>query len=191
MLKPQDILIAVKLQASLGRVPYRGPRRRAVSQRMLAETLKISLSEVSGGLKRLERSGLVSSGPITRTPELISSSMEEFLIHGLKYVFPVQLGEITRGMPTGYAADPLRAHFPADRDELVPVWPDPHGEVRGHTFEPLYRSVPFAAREDAQVYQAMVLIDAIRGGRTRERNMAIDLLKRWLHGTRFEAKHGV
>lgn len=188
MLKPQDILIAVKLQASLLNMSSAEPKL-YVSQRMLSETLNISLSEVSGGLKRLEQAGLVSFERITGMPKPIASAMEEFLIHGLKYVYPVQLGEITRGMPTGYAADPLKAHFSSDRDELVPVWPDPQGEVRGHTFEPLHRSVPFAARKDPQVYHLMVLIDAIRGGRARERTMAIDLLKRRLSGTLCVEKH--
>jgi hypothetical protein len=27
-------------------------------------------------------------------------AVEEFLIHGVKYAFPVQRGEATRGMPT-------------------------------------------------------------------------------------------
>jgi hypothetical protein len=34
-------------------------------------------------------------------------NLEEFLIHGLKYVFWAEQGEMTRGMPTAYAAPPL------------------------------------------------------------------------------------
>ena len=57
--------------------------------------------------------------------------------------------------------------------EPVPVWPDPQGELRGASFTPLYKSVPKAARADPQLYELLVLVDAIRGGRAREREIAI------------------
>jgi hypothetical protein len=55
----------------------------------------------------------------------------------------------------------------------APVWPDPEGEVRGESFSPLYKSVPRAARADHRLYELLVLVDAIRGGRSREREIAI------------------
>ena len=43
-----------------------------------------------------------------------------------------------------------------------PVWPDPEGNVRGQSFSPLYKSAPKAAGQDHQLYELLVLTDAIR-----------------------------
>ena len=99
------------------------------------------------------------------------NAVEEFLIHGVKYAFPVQRGETTRGLPTAYAAAPLSSQI-VDNGELAPVWPDPEGEVRGTTLEPLHKLVPVAARKDPALYQLLALIDALRDGRVRERQRA-------------------
>jgi hypothetical protein len=63
-----------------------------------------------------------------------------------------------------------------------PVWPDPEGNVRGQAFSPLYKSVPKAARQDRQLYELLVLADAIRGGLQREREIAITELAKRLKG---------
>jgi len=60
------------------------------------------------------------------------------------------------------------------------VWPDPDGEARGSSFTPLYKSVPGAARADPALYELLVLVDAIRGGRARERDIAIRELQQRL-----------
>jgi len=82
---------------------------------------------------------------------------------------------VTRGMPTAHAAPPLSEEIMGD--DLPPVWPDPEGTVRGETLEPLYRTVPMAARNDPQLYELLALVDAIRIGRARERNLAEKHLK--------------
>jgi hypothetical protein len=33
----------------------------------------------------------------------------QFLEHGLRYAFPVEQGALSRGIPTAYAAEPLRS----------------------------------------------------------------------------------
>ena len=43
---------------------------------------------------------------------------------------------------------------------------------------PLYSSVPQAALEDEKFYALLALADALRVGRTREKNMAIKELKK-------------
>jgi hypothetical protein len=52
------------------------------------------------------------------------------------------------------------------------VWPDPDGEVRGQAFLPLYKSVPKAADEDEKLHELAALVDALRSGNARERNIA-------------------
>ena len=82
-------------------------------------------------------------------------------------------------MPTGYAGPVLSSFFETG-DDLPPVWPDPDSNVRGQSFSPLYKSVPKAAREDDKLYELLSLIDAIRGGRARERQIACDEIKKWM-----------
>lgn len=89
----------------------------------------------------------------------------------MKYVFPAQRGEPTRGLPTAHAAAPLH-HQIVSASELPPVWPDPDGQVRGGSFEPLHKAVPTAARKDPRLYEPLALIDALRGGSARERQLA-------------------
>ena len=90
-------------------------------------------------------------------------------------------GRQARGMPTAYAAPPLSDLIHASLDP-IPVWPDAHGEARGESFQPLYPSAPAASRADPTLYQCLCLIDALRGGRARERNLAAEHLTRLISG---------
>lgn len=52
--------------------------------------------------------------------------------------------------------------------------------VRGIAVQPLYKSVPMAAKKDKRLYEYLALVDAIRGGRARERSKAIEILSQRL-----------
>lgn len=159
-LKPQDVFVLAKL------VTYKG-RRPPMAQ--LASDLSLSSSQIHSSLKRLEKSRLVASGRSEGRPLL--KPLEEFLVHGVKYAFPAQRGEMTRGIPTAYAAAPLNDRIAAGSDP-PPVWPAADGNVRGTSFEPLHKMVPMAVRKDPALYELLALIDALRDGRARERQMA-------------------
>jgi hypothetical protein len=105
--------------------------------------------------------------------------LEEFLIHGLRYVFPPVLDGLTRGMATAHAGPALANKFTASADP-PPVWPDPDGKIRGQSFSPLCKSAPQAARADEALYELLTLVDAIRGGRARERNLSIKEIRKRL-----------
>jgi hypothetical protein len=60
----------------------------------------------------------------------------------------------------------------ADAGDLPPVWPYADGEVRGYSFVPLHKNVPQAALEDERLYELPALVDALRNGRARERQLA-------------------
>lgn len=167
-LHPQDVLVLAKLLAY-------GRQRPSMAQMGL--DLSISPSEVHAALQRLERARLVIRDQEEVRPSL--QAVEEFLLHGVKYAFPVTRGEVTRGVPTSYAGPPLMAHF-AGSSDLPPVWPHPSGSVRGVTLEPLYRTVPAAALRDRALYELLVLIDALREGRARERKLAESELRKRL-----------
>jgi hypothetical protein len=65
-------------------------------------------------------------------------------------------------------------------DDPPPVRPYQDGNVRGYEFAPLYRSVPKAVACDQHLYELLALVDAIRDGRARERDLAVKELKRRL-----------
>ena len=52
------------------------------------------------------------------------------------------------------------------------MWPDPEGEVRGATLEPLHKAAPKAAQKDPVLRELLALIDAFRDGHVRERQLA-------------------
>ena len=108
-------------------------------------------------------------------PVVVKAALQEFVLHGARYAFPATLGTATRGMPTGHAAAPLSAML-SQPDDLPPVWPDAQGSRRGVAFYPLYPTAPLAARNDAKLYETLVLLDALRGGTARERQIAIKLM---------------
>ena len=160
MLKPQDVVVALKLLGYAGsRPPFA----------QIASDLSMSPSEVHAAVKRAQAAHLLHGSELFNRPNV--SALEEFLIHGIKYAFPAERGGASRGIPTGYAAEPLnRLIVPGD--EPIPVWPYPKGENRGIAFAPLYRTVPIAALRDPLLYKQLALIDAIRDGRARERQLA-------------------
>jgi hypothetical protein len=148
----------------------------------------MSASEVHAGIKRLMLSGLL--GPVfTKDPKNkvvlrpVKEACEECLISGVKYFFPAQLGAYTRGVATSYAAPIFEKHIVLGNDP-IPVWPYGEGDKRGLALEPLYRSVPISLSQfpDQLFYELLVLVDAIRTGRARERNIAIKLLQEKIHG---------
>lgn len=154
----QDVVVLAKL------ISY-GGRRPSIAQ--IAADLALSSSQVHLSLKRLERSRLIdaqSGRPVLR-------AVEEFLLHGVKYAFPARRGEATRGIPTAYAAAPLSDQI-VGSGELPPVWPDAEGDVRGLTLEPLHKTVPKAVRKDPALHELLALVDALRDGRARERQIA-------------------
>jgi hypothetical protein len=130
----------------------------------------MSASEVHAGVKRAVESSLMKLDEGWGYPD--ETALEEFLVHGLKYVFTPVRGGLTMGMPTAHAAPPLNQVFPVDA-EPPPVWPDPDGTVRGIEFSPLYKSVPQAAKRDPKLYELLALVDAIRGGQSREHDLAV------------------
>jgi hypothetical protein len=105
----------------------------------------------------------------------VFSNIREFFLYVLKYLYPPKRGELTRGIPTMWAALPLKEFFPSQ--DQPPVWPDPEGEVRGFSFEPIHHSVVTASKKDTVVYEVFTLIDALRDGRARERKKTIELLE--------------
>jgi hypothetical protein len=162
--KSLDIYALAKLTLEESARPYA----------VVSGELGMSASEFHAAVQRLGHSGLVEP----KERRIRQGAVREFLIHGLRYVFPVVMGGLTRGIPTSFAAPPVAEFISFDK-ENIPVWPDASGEKLGYGVEPLHPSAPMAARRDARLYEILALIDVLREGRTRERQIAEDeLLKR-------------
>ncbi|HHL3492994.1 TPA: hypothetical protein ACQ53F_001835 [Legionella pneumophila] len=165
MIKSQDIVVLAKL------IAY--PRDKDWSQNSIAFELCLTPSQINYALKRLVAAGLITPYHTPDKPQPIIQACEEFFLHGLKYVFPAKLGELVRGVPTSYAAPSLSDQIIAGNDP-IPVWPYGEGNERGLALKPLYSSVPesIAKHPDPLFYDLLTLIDAIRSGRARERQLA-------------------
>ena len=166
-IKPQDILVLLKLVVSEDR------QWRLVD---LAQELGLSQSEVSMALERAKHSRFLDDSK----RKILKSALGEFLIHGLKYVYPASPGPICRGIPTSHSAAPLAGKIVSSEHDQY-VWPHDEGTVRGQAIAPLYESAPEAARKDPQLHELLALIDAIRVGRARERALAIEEIKKRFH----------
>jgi hypothetical protein len=118
---------------------------------------------------------------VTATGQPVREHLIEFLVHGVKYAYPCELGGKTRGLPTAFGAPPLNEHVTTE-ETLPPVWPYSEGTVAGMSMSPLYRSVPQAANRDARLYRLLVLVDGLRSGRVREQRIAGTLLEESLRG---------
>ncbi len=167
MMKPQDVAVLVHLVA-LGRVPW--------TYRKLAASIGLSVSELSASVGRSTYAGLVH--PTSRVP--VRAALLEFLVHGLRYVFPVQPGAPTRGVPTGLAAPHFAGRVLATVDALPWVWPSREGTVRGVGIDPVHPLLVSGSLADPTVYGVAALVEAQRAFGARERREAAVLLDSWL-----------
>lgn len=173
-LKPQDLFVTLKV-LTLGASSW--------NQRDLAESLGMSLSEANGAIKRAIRAGLMIGGETrNQTPRAVPYALEEFIKHGVRYSFPIERGAITRGIPSGVVGAQLDGANLKLKENEIPVWPSPLGKVRGIGIKPLYKSIPAVVEreENKKLYTMLALVDVIREGRLREKNLASAAITRLL-----------
>ncbi|HVI53633.1 MAG TPA: MarR family transcriptional regulator [Luteibacter sp.] len=166
-LKPQDLLVALKLQCTRGvSLPYAA----------LAEQLEMSASEVHAAVQRATQSGLLraDSGTILVDGQITF----DFLIGGVRVAFPAVIGPDVRGIPTAGGGPTLARYFSEGAD--VFVWPHSTGSRRGASLVPLFKSVPAASLADPKLYDILTLVDALRIGAAREREIATVELRKLL-----------
>ncbi len=161
-MKPQDVAILLKI-ASL--------REREWLMKDLAEQMKISIGEFSYSLNRSVCAGLLSQDKTV----VMKLALLNFLQYGVRYVFPQQPGEMAKGIPTAHAASPL-SHIISSNEAYV--WRYARGDVRGRVIEPLYPKATEACLNDPLLYELLALTDALRVGRIREQELAIEEIKK-------------
>jgi hypothetical protein len=161
-LKPQDLAVLLKLCSLEAPMTY--------SQ--LSAELDLAASQIHSSVRRLGSARLVN---LSMGLEVIRPAVREFVLHGAKYCFPMVTGPATRGIPTSYAAPPLKDLL-IQTEDLPPVWPHPEGQLRGLSFSPLYPTAPGAALKHREYYELLALFDALRSGAARERELSAKLL---------------
>ena len=165
MLKKQDVLILLKI------VTFKGT---AFAMKDVATALKISPSEVSASLERCKSCGLIDA----KKQKVQKLALQEFLIHGLKYVFPATPGNRVRGVPTAHYVSPIKEQIVTNDNDMV-VWPYSRGIHKGFAITPLYRTVPEIVQNDEELHQLLAIVDCLRMGKRREVELAqVELKKR-------------
>ena len=162
-MRPQDIVVLLKI-ISINNDQWRNLD--------LANALKISPSEISEVLNRCKIAKLIN----TEKRKVHINALTEFLIYGLKYVFPAEPGAIVKGISTAHSASPIKEKISPGSDSYV--WPNSDGNSRGQSIEPLYKTIPEVVRNDLTFYELIVIVDTIRIGRSREIQIAIDELNK-------------
>ena len=157
-IRPQDIVIILKKMTTPGRT---------MLNKDIAASLGISPAEISYAMERCRVAQLVD----TTKSKINTLALKEFLVFGLKYVFPAVPGRVMRGVPTAVSASPIKEHIAQGND--VFVWPYKNGTMRGQSVNPLYPTVPEAVANDEELYRLLVIVDTLRMGRMREREIAI------------------
>jgi len=159
-IKPQDVLVLLKLLIL---------REDSRFQKDVAQALYLSTAEVSHAIGRLGMSKLYS---LERQRPNIGNAVE-FLVHGVKYIFPARFGGISLGLRTAHSAPPLNKKL---KSSSLYVWPCEEGKDRGEIIYPIYATACRASLEDRDLYECLALLDAIRIGRPRETKIAIEEL---------------
>lgn len=136
----------------------------------LSSQLYISSSEISESLNRSMIAKLIS--PDKR--KVFKNALYKFINYGLSYVFPAVPGPVVRGMPTAHSAPILNKDFLSNEPY---VWPSLNGSARGQAITPLHPKQVLAAQDDETLYIMLALVDAIRVGRVREAEKALEILK--------------
>ena len=163
-MRPQDIAILLKI-VMLGNNEWQ--------YQDLARSLCISGAEVNASLNRSKLAGLIDYN----RKRVNKQALYEFLEHGIQYVFPIHPGALSKGIPTAHS-------HPFIKDQIVSesvfVWPDINGTEIGQTIEPLFNTQIKAIKEDSALYEVLSLIEILRVGKTREKNIALQQLKKVL-----------
>ena len=160
-MKPQDLVVLTKLIA-INDLDY--------TQMSLSQMLYMSQSEISGSISRSTYAGLL----MNKGREVNRKLFFDFIKYGLAVVFPQHPGAIVRGTVTAHSAHPLDMEIVSEEKY---VWPYAKGRSRGQSIAPLYPTVPKAVVLDTYLHEILALMDAVRVGRVREKNMALQLLE--------------
>lgn len=103
-------------------------------------------------------------------------ALREFLLQGVRYVFPAVHGPERTGLPTAWAHPDVAPLFADGESARALVWPSDKADVRGESLVPLFANLPAVAARDPRLHHLLAMVDAVRAGGTRERRVVGDAL---------------
>lgn len=159
-LQPFDLVVLLKLAIA------DGPR----TDSQIAAGLHATAADIREALARAATAHLYS--PSRRA--LNRLAFKEFLVHALYFAFPAELRPVKhrRGVPTAWSAAPLLGRIVGYEGDVA-IWPIAGGPVAGAVaIEPLDERAIAIAQEDPAMHEMLALVDAIRAGRAREKELA-------------------
>lgn len=110
------------------------------------------------------------------------ASFEELAVHAARFIAPAPLGELTRGIPAAWAAEPISRMIRESGGQPPPVWPSALGVVRGQALEPLHPGA-VQASSDQSLSALLAIVDSLRAGDVRVRDVAARALHEELRRT--------
>ncbi|HEY1082813.1 MAG TPA: hypothetical protein VGE29_11150 [Prosthecobacter sp.] len=170
MLRSHDIAVAIKLLETKGTL-------QVPTFASLANSLILSASEVHAAVKRGLEAGLLRKplSNVSRSmPVPNSTALAEFLIHGLKYIWPVTAGATGRGVATGASLPQVAQVLNLSASPVSTVWLHPEGDLRGESIKPLYAQAAAVALKDPFMHEWLALLDLVRAKAGREATLAAD-----------------
>jgi len=162
-MRPQDIAVLLKIIIS-------NPNW---MNKDIAEDLFLSPAEVSYSLQRSALAELLD----TSKRKVMRKAFLEFIQYGLPRVFPAIRGSIAIGIPTAFSSPVMLPYFMTNQLNEMVVWPYAEGTARGETINPLYPNAVQAALKDQKLYELLSLVDVMRIGKVREKEIALRLLQ--------------
>jgi hypothetical protein len=165
-IQPLDLLVLLKLIASgEPEAPVRG----------IADSIgAVSKSAVDVSLQRLKAHALLRDGISGRQVNRLAA--RDLLENATRWIAPAVVGPFELGLPTAHAAPPLADKLRSDEDPVV--MPVAEGPSRGRSVTPLHPAAPVAARRDPKLHELLAIVDALRIGGARDREVAIAELRR-------------
>ena len=190
MLKPQDIVIAIKYGTTVQIDPATNVdpvfhKSKPIPSRWFGDQLSLSQGEIIKANKRLVASNLIAmnhsdcSAGAVNTPYLLNvRNMMEFLSHGVKYYLPPVMKGVVIGLPTAWSCPLIKTELVSP--DFPTVWESNHGSARGEGLVPLYPGVPVASEKDENLYSLLSIVDILRLGKPRELKVANRLLAEYM-----------
>ena len=158
-LRPSDVVVVCQLTITSD-----------ASFQALAASIGLSVGECHNAVRRLGLASLLN--PVSRRPA--GELLARFLVHGVPYAFPAQVGAAAVGVATG-ASSLVPGSQPSSLEAYV--WPDLDGTAQGMALTPLFPNATSLPARNSALYEILALIDALRIGHAREKKVAEDLLR--------------
>jgi DNA-binding MarR family transcriptional regulator len=158
-LRAEDLFVALELAVA----------EPGISGRKLASELEMPSSSVSVSIRRLRANNLVEQAK-GQAPRVRRLALRECLQHAVRWIAPARVGGFVLGLPTAHASPALAGKFRGDPDPFV--IPMDEGPVRGRAVSPLHPKASVAAARNPKLHALLAVVDALRVGGAREREIA-------------------